>query len=115
MDSKLSAPDPVRYAAMFAALGTESRLRIVRLLLAAHPGGLIVSDIQTELGIPASTLSHHLDKLRQQELVAVERKGTFLWYRANAVRLQELLDFLYAECCTRSSVVEPTALVQICK
>jgi len=111
----LSAIDPVRFAAMFAALGTESRLRIVRLLLAAHPGGMIVSDIQTELGIPASTLSHHLDKLRQQELVAVERKGTFLWYRANTATLQELLGFLYAECCTRSNAVEPAEFVQICK
>jgi len=115
MNSGLSATDPVRFAAIFAALGTESRLRIVRLLLAAHPGGMIVSDIQTELGIPASTLSHHLDKLRQQELVAVERKGTFLWYRANTATLQELLRFLYAECCTRSNAVEPAEFVQICK
>ncbi len=113
MVSNLSPTDPVRYAAMFSALGTESRLRIVRLLLAAHPGGMIVSDIQTELGIPASTLSHHLDKLRQQGLVAVERKGTFLWYRANTAKLQELLGFLYAECCTRSSDVEPTEFVAL--
>ena len=113
MVSNLSPTDPVRYAAMFAALGTESRLRIVRLLLAAHPGGMIVSDIQTELGIPASTLSHHLDKLRQQGLVAVERKGTFLWYRANTATQQELLGFLYAECCTRSSAVEATEFVPL--
>jgi len=96
-------PDPERYATMFAALGTGARLRIVRLLLAAHPTGMVVSEIQSELGIPASTLSHHLDKLRQQGLVAVERQGTFLWYRANQDSLRELLDFLYAECCTRTS------------
>ena len=100
--------DTARYADMFAAMGTEARLRIVRLLLAAHPDGMIVGDIQTELGIPASTLSHHLDKLKNEELVTVERQGTFLLYRANEATLQELLQFLYAECCTRSKAVKPS-------
>ncbi len=104
--------DTARYADMFAAMGTEARLRIVRLLLAAHPDGMIVGDIQTELGIPPSTLSHHLDKLKNEELVTVERQGTFLVYRANESTLQELLQFLYAECCTRSKAVHPS-LVKI--
>ena len=50
---------PQRYAAMFAALGHEARLAIVRLLLSAHPTGLVVGEIQRELEMPASTLSHH--------------------------------------------------------
>ena len=98
--------DTARYADMFAALGTEARLRIVRLLLAAHPNGLIAGDLQSELAIPASTLSHHLEKLRQEQLVTVERSGTFLRYRANNDALQDLLGFLYAECCTRNQVVK---------
>ena len=52
------------YADMFAALGAESRLRILRLLLSAHPDGMVVGEIQHELGIAASTLSHHLEKLK---------------------------------------------------
>jgi DNA-binding transcriptional ArsR family regulator len=104
-----------RYADMFAAMGTEPRLRILRLLLTAHPDGMVVSDIQAELGIPNSTLSHHLDKLRNEELVSVRREGTFLWYSANTASLQELLAFLYAECCTRSKAVQPDTIVQICK
>jgi len=48
-------------ARMFAALGHENRVTIIRLLLAAHPGGLVVGELQNELAIPASTLSHHLD------------------------------------------------------
>ena len=56
-----------RFADMLAAIGTEPRLRIMRLLLSAHPGGLVVGDIQTELGIPPSTLSHHLEKLKNEE------------------------------------------------
>jgi len=100
-----------RYADMFAAMGTESRLRIMRLLLAAHPDGLVVGDIGSELDIPNSTLSHHLDKLKNEGLVEVRREGTFLWYSANTKALQELLGLLYAECCTRNQVVEPKNIV----
>src|SRR5688500_6700864 len=104
-----------RYADMFAAMGTEPRLRILRLLLAAHPEGMVVGDIQSELGIPNSTLSHHLEKLKTEGLVSVRREGTFLWYSARTESLQELLAFLYAECCTRSNAVEPESVVQIRK
>jgi DNA-binding transcriptional ArsR family regulator len=109
------APDVARYADMFGALGTEPRLRIVRLLLAAHPDGLNAGDIQTELDIPNSTLSHHLDKLKNEDLVQVAREGTFLRYTANTGALQELLNFLYEECCTRSKAIRPKKLVQVCK
>jgi len=104
----------MQYADMFAAMGTESRLRIVQLLLAAHPGGMVVGEIQAELGLSGSNLSHHLDKLRNEGLVLVAREGTFLRYRANAAALQQLLTFLYAECCTRSSAVNPKAIVKAC-
>ncbi len=100
---------------MFGALGNEARLRIVRLLLSAHPEGMIVGEIQAELGITGSTLSHHLEKLKNEELLTVERQGTFLWYRANTEVLQELLGFLYAECCTRNKAVKPESFVRLCK
>jgi len=103
--------DVTRYADMLAAMGTESRLRIMRLLLAAHPDGMVVGDIGQELKIPSSTLSPHLDKLRNEDLVRVRREGTFLWYSANTEGLQELLGFLYAECCTRNNVLEPNKIV----
>lgn len=104
-----------RYADMFSAMGNEPRLRIMRLLLSAHPEGLVVSEIQEELEIPNSTLSHHLDKLRTEELVEVTREGTFLRYTANIGALQELLQFLYAECCTRNKAVKPQDIIQICR
>ncbi|PYT16806.1 MAG: transcriptional regulator [Acidobacteria bacterium] len=103
----------VRYADMFAAMGTESRLRIVRLLLSAHPQGMVVGEIQSELGISASTLSHHLEKLKNEGLVQVNRQGTFLRYTASVEALQELLTFLYSECCTRNQVIEPRQIVQV--
>jgi ArsR family transcriptional regulator, arsenate/arsenite/antimonite-responsive transcriptional repressor len=104
-----------KYADMLSAMGTEPRLRIIQLLLSAHPDGLVVGDIQSELDIPNSTLSHHLEKLKNEGLVNVRRESTFLWYTANADALQELLQFLYAECCTRNKAVKPRNIVQICK
>lgn len=104
-----------KYADMFSAMGTEPRLRIMQLLLSAHPEGLVVSDIQNEIEIPNSTLSHHLDKLRNEGLVEVQREGTFLRYTANCEALQELLQFLYAECCTRNKALRPQDIVQICR
>lgn len=100
-----------RYADMLSAMGTEPRLRIVRLLLSAHPEGLVVGEIGSELDIPPSTLSHHLEKLKNEDLVRVRREGTFLWYSANTEALQDLLSFLYAECCTRNKAIEPQKIV----
>ena len=109
------ADQTARFADMLAAIGTEPRLRILRLLLSAHPDGLVVGDIQAELGIPPSTLSHHLEKLKNEELVKVRRESTYLWYTANTEALRELLTFLYAECCTRNKVITPEEIVQLCK
>jgi DNA-binding transcriptional ArsR family regulator len=114
MPKKLAGEEVARFADMFSAMGTEPRLRIMRVLLSAHPDGMVVGDVAAELEIPASTLSHHLDKLKNEGLVKVRREGTYLWYSANTETLQELLGFLYAECCTRNKAIEPKAIVQLC-
>ena len=75
----------------------------------------MVGEIQEELEIPNSTLSHHLDKLRNEDLVHVQRESTFLRYTANTTALQELLQFLYAECCTRNKALDPQNIVRIYK
>ncbi len=111
MAAKVRSEDVIRYADMFAAIGSEPRLRIVRLLLSAHPEGMVVGDISAELEIAASTLSHHLEKLKNEDLVRVQREGTFLRYTANADGLEQLLRFLFAECCTRNKAVEPQKVV----
>ena len=112
--ARKAAEDIARYADMFTAMGTEPRLRIMRLLLSAHPAGLVVGEIQSELGISASTLSHHLEKLKHEDLVNVSREGTYLRYTANTSALQELLSFLYAECCTRNKAIKPERVVRMC-
>jgi len=113
--SRKANPEQVtKFADMFSAMGTEARLRIVQLLLTAHPEGLVVSEIQEELDIPNSTLSHHLEKLKAEGLVNVQRESTFLRYTANTGALRELLSFLYAECCTRNRAVKSEEVLQIC-
>ena len=100
---------------MFAALGAEPRLRIMRLLLAAHPDGLVVGDIQAETGIANSTLSHHLEKLKNDELVTSRaRKGVHPVPRqhrgargAARVPLRRV--------CTRNKAIEPKKIVAICR
>ena len=107
MKSSQPSEQVIRYADMFAAMGSEARLRIMQLILKAHPDGMVVGEIQAELGISGPNLSHHLDKLKHEGLLVVKREGTFLRYTANCDALQELLTFLYAECCTRSQAVKP--------
>lgn len=106
--------ETTRYADMLGALGAEPRLRIVRLLLAAHPEGLVVGEIGGELGIPPSTLSHHLDKLKNEDLVSVRRESTFLRCSANTKTLQEIVGFLFAECCTRNKAIRPEEIICAC-
>lgn len=113
--AKTTSDQIAKYADMFSAMGTEARLRIMQLLLSAHPEGMVVGEIQEELDIPNSTLSHHLDKLRNEGLVQVRRESTFLHYTANTEALQEILQFLYSECCTRNKAIKPQDIIQLCR
>jgi DNA-binding transcriptional ArsR family regulator len=112
MAARIKQEEVLRYADMLAAMGSEPRLRIMRRLLAAHPEGMVVGEIAAELEVPASTLSHHLEKLKNEDLVGVRREGTFLRYQANTAGLEQLLHFLFAECCTRNKAVEPNKILR---
>jgi DNA-binding transcriptional ArsR family regulator len=107
--------DMAHYADMFAAMGAEQRLQIMRLLLSAHPKGMVVGHVLAELQIAPSTLSHHLEKLKHEGLVSVRRDAKFLWYSANTEALQDLIAFLFSECCSRSKAIEPGVLIQLCR
>jgi ArsR family transcriptional regulator, arsenate/arsenite/antimonite-responsive transcriptional repressor len=111
---KIEKSSMTLYADMMSAMGTESRLRIMRLLLSAHPKGMVVGEIQSELGMPGSTLSHHLEKLKIVDLVEVNRERQFLRYSANTEALKNLLAFLFDECCSRSNAIKPQSLAILC-
>ena len=115
MKAKRGSDQVARVAQMFSAMGSAPRVEILRLLLAAHPNGLVAGEIQAELKIPASTLSHHLDKLKSQGLVKVRRERQYLWYSADSQTLRGLLEFLFAECCTRNQVIAREELISICR
>ena len=97
---KESTENVAKYADMLSAMGTEPRLRIIRLLLSAHPDGMVVGDIQSELDIPNSTLSHHLEKLKNEELVNVRREGKQVFYTLNQKRMA-------AACCNLAEDFAP--------
>jgi len=109
--SPAATNDIAKFADMLAAMGAEPRLRIIRLLLSTHPTGLAAGDISADLDITPSTLSHHLERLKREDVVTVRREGTFLWYAANTAAIERLMNFLYAECCTRTNVISPERLV----
>jgi ArsR family transcriptional regulator, arsenate/arsenite/antimonite-responsive transcriptional repressor len=91
--------DPEIAAQGFAAAGSASRLLVLRALVRAGPRGLPVSEIQQRLGIPASTLAHHLRFLAAAGLIVQERRGRQLLSRANYERISALADFLLHACC----------------
>ncbi|MBR8832817.1 MAG: metalloregulator ArsR/SmtB family transcription factor [Stigonema ocellatum SAG 48.90 = DSM 106950] len=99
--------ETARYADIFAALGSEPRLEIMRLLFAVYPEGMTVGEIQEKLKIPNSTLSHHLEKLRNEELVNSRKEKQFLWYSANAETMEDLLSFLSTGKSRHNSTLEP--------
>ncbi len=86
-------------AKKMAAIGNETRLEVYRLLVRAGENGLAVTSIQQRLGVPASTLSHHLHKLIQVGLVQQERRGTTLICRADYTAMQQTFEMFASECC----------------
>ncbi|MCW8905708.1 MAG: metalloregulator ArsR/SmtB family transcription factor [Sedimenticola sp.] len=83
----------------FAAVGSESRLQVLRTLVRAGDPGLTIGEIGERLGIPASTLNHHLRFLAAADLIRQEKQGRMVINRANYPGLQALAEFLLHECC----------------
>ena len=115
MPQKQESIDFVKFADILAALGTEPRLRIIYHLLRAHPEGMVAGEIQNELGMQPSAVSHHLEKLKIEDLVDVQREGTYLRYTANPEVLQDLLTFLFSQCCENTRVVSPESVFKVCQ
>jgi DNA-binding transcriptional ArsR family regulator len=89
-------------ASRLEALGNPTRLRIYRTLVKTGDSGLPVGKLQSRLGVPASTLSHHLKTLLIVGLINQERDATTLVCRANYPVMRSLVGFLVDECCTET-------------
>jgi DNA-binding transcriptional ArsR family regulator len=90
-------------ASQLEALGNTTRLAIYRTLVRAGENGLAVGKLQLKLDIAGSTLSHHLKKLIEVNLVSQERQATTLICRANYTSMNGLIGYLADECCADSA------------
>jgi DNA-binding transcriptional ArsR family regulator len=90
-----------RHAEQLGALGHPARLSILRYVVQGGEEGTAAGEIQARLEIPASTLSHHLDRLASAGLLRARRQGTFIYYSADFALLRALTDYLWEDCCKR--------------
>lgn len=90
-----------RHAEQLSALGHPVRLQILRFVVQAGPEGAAAGDIRSHVDVPASTLSHHLKRLVDAELMTTRGEGTFHFYAADYTALRALTDYLWEDCCKR--------------
>ncbi len=87
------------HAEQLGALGHPVRLQILRFVVQAGPEGAAAGAIQSHVGLPASTLSHHLKRLVDAGVVQTRGEGTFHYYSADYGALRKLTEYLWEDCC----------------
>lgn len=90
-----------RHAEQLSALGHPVRLQILRFVVQGGGNGTAAGDIQAHVGLPASTLSHHLKRLVDAGLVTSRAEGTYHYYAAEVSTLRKLTNYLWEDCCKR--------------
>jgi ArsR family transcriptional regulator len=90
-----------RQAEQLSALGHPVRLQILRFVVQGGHGGTAAGDIQAHVGMPASTLSHHLKRLVDAGLCTSRTEGTYHYYAPDFAALQRLTAYLWEDCCKR--------------
>jgi len=90
-----------RHAEQLSALGHPVRLKILRYVVTAGPDGAAAGELQSQLDMPASTLSHHLKRLVDAGLMTSRADGTFNYYAAQYGALRQLTEYLWEDCCGR--------------
>nr|WP_247891236.1 helix-turn-helix domain-containing protein [Azospirillum aestuarii] len=97
----MTSLDVTTAARCFAELGHPTRLAIYQRLVQAGDGGMTVGAIGEEMGVPASTLSHHLKQLMIVGLIEQVREGRILHCRPLYPQMEGLVRFLTEQCCAR--------------
>jgi ArsR family transcriptional regulator, arsenate/arsenite/antimonite-responsive transcriptional repressor len=85
--------------AALGALSHQHRLAAFRALVQAGPDGLAVGELRDRLGIPAATLTAHLNVLRSAGLVSDLREGRSIRVSTDFARMNALIAFLTENCC----------------
>lgn len=88
-----------RHAAQLAALGSTVRLSLLRIIVQGDAAGTVVGELQNALGIPWSTLSHHLERLTRAGLLKQRPDGKFIYYAADFQNLRALTNYVWEDCC----------------
>ena len=87
----------------FASLSQETRLRVFRLLIEYGGDGLVPGEIAEQMKIPDNTLSFHLSHMSKAGLVTSKKNGRSVTYFANTELIENLIQFLQANCCVRET------------
>lgn len=95
------------HAGQLAALGHPVRLAILRFVVQAGDNGSAAGEIQGHVDLPASTLSHHLKRLVEADMLVSRQDGTFHYYAADYKSLRALTDYLWQDCCKRGGKSAP--------
>lgn len=95
------------HAEQLAALGHPVRLAILRFVVQAGDNGSAAGEIQGHVDLPASTLSHHLKRLLEADMLVSRQEGTFHYYAADYKSLRALTDYLWQDCCKRGGKSTP--------
>jgi DNA-binding transcriptional ArsR family regulator len=90
-----------RHAEQLGALGHPIRLSVLRFVVQAGADGASAGEIQAEVDVPASTLSHHLKRLVDAGILTGRSEGTFHYYAAHYAALRTLTNYLWEDCCKR--------------
>lgn len=98
--------DDILASEALAALGNRTRLHLFRLLVRAGDDGMLVGEIQRHLGIPASTLAHHVSALARTDLIRQERSGREVRCFAKFDGMRDLIAFLTEDCCCGVPLVD---------
>jgi DNA-binding transcriptional ArsR family regulator len=90
-----------QHAEQLAALGHPVRLFVLRLVVQGEERGTAAGELQSQVDVPASTLSHHLKRLVDAGLLVARHEGTYHYYAADYRSLRKLTDYLWEDCCKR--------------
>lgn len=89
-ESALDVEAATQLAHAFKAMADPVRLRLLSMIAAAPSGEVCACDLAAPLGKSQPTISHHLKVLREAGLLTSRKLGTWVYYRANAERIEAL-------------------------